>query len=378
MRPSTFTESRSILAIKIVVLSFLLALNSLPYVPCDAWTSVAPFQQPALFSPLPISASRTTLAAERQPFSMEPDDIGSFGGDTYNSGNRRKTGSSGGDTNGKVNENLPSPQPFTSSSISTSADSGSTDKGSVKSSYNLGAGKNKPFGQDGDQNEDSTNGSDKDDVTQHWIAPKPLFKPEGPLSDETSSFAPPPPSGSSSATSGTFIKKRKMVAKDQASQQLRGAIWDEEHYGKRGSEPTAATATSSSALNGVKEPKLFYPDIDMSIPSHVYNDTYDAVWELLQWEAHQEAQREPLLVSFLYSTILNHRSLESSLAFLLANRLSSPMLISTQLQSFILEALESSPEFRRALRADMLAVRDRDPACTCLPDVFLYFKGTPG
>ena len=26
-------------------------------------------------------------------------------------------------------------------------------------------------------------------------------------------------------------------------------------------------------------------------------------------------------------------------------------------------------------RADILAVRDRDPACTCLPDVFLYFKG---
>ena len=50
------------------------------------------------------------------------------------------------------------------------------------------------------------------------------------------------------------------------------------------------------------------------------------------------------------------------------------MLISTQLQSFILEALEASPDFRRAVRADMLAVRDRDPACRTLVDVYLYFK----
>jgi serine O-acetyltransferase len=50
-------------------------------------------------------------------------------------------------------------------------------------------------------------------------------------------------------------------------------------------------------------------------------------------------------------------------------------MISTQLQALILEALENSPEFRKSLRADVMAVRDRDPACTCLPDAFLYFKG---
>ena len=43
--------------------------------------------------------------------------------------------------------------------------------------------------------------------------------------------------------------------------------------------------------------------------------------------------------------------------------------------ALIREALDADPDFRRNLRADILAVRDRDPACTCLPDVFLYFKG---
>jgi len=50
-------------------------------------------------------------------------------------------------------------------------------------------------------------------------------------------------------------------------------------------------------------------------------------------------------------------------------------MISTQIQALILEALHNSEDFRQSLRADMMAVRDRDPACNCLPDVFLYFKG---
>jgi hypothetical protein len=125
-------------------------------------------------------------------------------------------------------------------------------------------------------------------------------------------------------------------------------------------------------------PKAFYPDIDLSIPDSVYSDDVDLVWDLLRYEAYQNQQEqyEPLLVSFLHSTILNHDTLESSLAFLLANRLQSPaMMISTQLQALILSALQDCAEFRRKLRADIMAVRDRDPACHTLPDVFLYFKG---
>jgi serine O-acetyltransferase len=127
-------------------------------------------------------------------------------------------------------------------------------------------------------------------------------------------------------------------------------------------------------------PKAFYPDIDLSIPDSVYSDAngIDLVWDLLRYEAYQNQlqQHEPLLVSFLHSTILNHDTLESSLAFLLANRLQSPaMMISTQLQALILSTLQDCPEFRKKLRADIMAVRDRDPACHTLPDVFLYFKG---
>ena len=123
--------------------------------------------------------------------------------------------------------------------------------------------------------------------------------------------------------------------------------------------------------------------MDLSVPPSVYDDGsnrgggrgIDLVWDLMKHEARVEADREPLLVSFLHSTILNHPSLESALAFHLANRLSGPAMIGTQTMSLIKEALDSNPEVRRAVRADILAVWDRDPACRCLPDVFLYFKG---
>ena len=101
----------------------------------------------------------------------------------------------------------------------------------------------------------------------------------------------------------------------------------------------------------------------------------EKVWDMMRYEARREADREFLLVSFLFSSILNHDSLESALAFHLANRLASPSMISTQIMSLCLEAFDNSHETRESMRADIMAVRERDPACTCLPDVFLYFKG---
>ena len=190
---------------------------------------------------------------------------------------------------------------------------------------------------------------------------------------------------------------------------MRGALWDERHFDLRGNNrnmemidnlddnevvPLPQQQISSELNSDVPTtrpaniyynnnyeppyPKAFYPDIDLSIPDSVYSDDVDLVWDLLRYEAYQnqQEQHEPLLVSFLHATILNHDTLESSLAFLLANRLQSPaMMISTQLQALILSALQDCAQFRRKLRADIMAVRDRDPACHTLPDVFLYFKG---
>jgi hypothetical protein len=227
-----------------------------------------------------------------------------------------------------------------------------------RQAYDLGLGKNSPI----------------DVVVQNWNVPE-FIEREAPKFDTADAEK----QQNTAADSTKKIKRRKMIAKDNESQLLRNALWDETHYSESlyPEEQNVAVSSAQQSSSLIKPPSVVYPNIDLSIPNSVYDkdNNIDVVWDLLRWEAFQQAQREPLLVSFLHSTILNHASLESSLAFLLANRLQSPMMISTQLQSLILQALDSSATFRRALRADMMAVRDRDPACNYLPDVFLYFKG---
>ena len=63
----------------------------------------------------------------------------------------------------------------------------------------------------------------------------------------------------------------------------------------------------------------------------------DNVWESMRNDAQSEASKEPLLASFMHATILSHSSLERALAFHIANLLSSPAMISTQIQALILE-----------------------------------------
>lgn len=198
---------------------------------------------------------------------------------------------------------------------------------------------------------------------------------------------------------GSRTTQRLVHKGDEKSAILSKAIWDEGHFDDSGrsivnSPPTSGGEASNgndgagevAANPSTQQPTVIdYQQIDLSIPPSVYSlgasspfnssRPVDLVWDLMRHEAQMEAAREPLLVSFLYSTILNHPTLESALSFHLANRLSSPAMLSTQIMSLIREALDADTDFRRNLRADMLAVRDRDPACNCLPDVFLYFKG---
>ncbi|KAF6002315.1 serine acetyltransferase [Cyanidiococcus yangmingshanensis] len=92
-------------------------------------------------------------------------------------------------------------------------------------------------------------------------------------------------------------------------------------------------------------------------------------------EAAAAAREEQLLASFLYATVLNHDTLEACLAFHLANKLASTTLPSTMLNEIIRDALETAPDACYAIRLDLLAVADRDPACTRVIDALLFFKG---
>jgi serine O-acetyltransferase len=177
---------------------------------------------------------------------------------------------------------------------------------------------------------------------------------------------------------GSQKRKNPWIGFDEQSRFLSRAVWNEDYFAEVG-DSSSAPASWIDSLDMHKQPLALIEkfEVPKSISDYKYNPerSIDTVWQVMRYEAMQEAQREPLLVSFLFSTILNHETLESALAFHLANLLSSPAMISTEVMSLCLEALQKSQEFRKSLRLDLLAVRDRDPACTCLPDAFLYFKG---
>ena len=101
----------------------------------------------------------------------------------------------------------------------------------------------------------------------------------------------------------------------------------------------------------------------------------DTVWESIRQEVKQEADREPMLASFLHATILNHDSLEDALSFHLAHKLDSPTASALFVREIIEEALISNCQIGPAVREDLLAIRERDSACDRLSTPFLYYKG---
>ena len=99
------------------------------------------------------------------------------------------------------------------------------------------------------------------------------------------------------------------------------------------------------------------------------------VWLSIRAEARAGAEEEPVLASYLYTTVLTHRSLEPALAAHLANKLGSPTLLAAHLSSLFRDVFLTDAEMRDAVRADLVAVRMRDPACDGFLQCFLNFKG---
>ncbi|KAH7289668.1 hypothetical protein KP509_30G013700 [Ceratopteris richardii] len=100
----------------------------------------------------------------------------------------------------------------------------------------------------------------------------------------------------------------------------------------------------------------------------------DHVWDDLRHEALEQLKVEPHLASYLYATVLVHPSLERSLAFHLANKLASSTLLSSQLFTLFRESLSDDIKIQEAIRADIKAFRERDPACMGYVHAMLNYK----
>lgn len=101
----------------------------------------------------------------------------------------------------------------------------------------------------------------------------------------------------------------------------------------------------------------------------------DPIWDSMREEARTAAEKDPLLAAFLYSTIINHRSLEECVIYRICERLDHPDLQAILLRQTFEEMLADWPEWGSILRVDIQAVYDRDPACLRFLEPVLYFKG---
>ncbi|XP_062216521.1 probable serine acetyltransferase 4 [Phragmites australis] len=102
----------------------------------------------------------------------------------------------------------------------------------------------------------------------------------------------------------------------------------------------------------------------------------DDVWDELRAEAQADADAEPVLRKFYADLVLSRPSLEAALAEHLAAKLCvTGALPQDALRDLLAGALAAHPEAGCAARADLLAARDRDPACNSMVHCFLYYKG---
>jgi len=101
----------------------------------------------------------------------------------------------------------------------------------------------------------------------------------------------------------------------------------------------------------------------------------DPIWRSIRDEAMQSVERDPLLAAFLYSTILNHETLEDAVIHRIAQRLDHQDIPADMIRHTFKQMVREEPEWSTVVRVDIQAYYDRDPACDRFIMPVLYFKG---
>jgi serine O-acetyltransferase len=116
-------------------------------------------------------------------------------------------------------------------------------------------------------------------------------------------------------------------------------------------------------------------NVKVTTPTVGTVESLDPIWTQLRNEAEAVVASEPALAGFAYTYILNHGRLEDAVAHRIADRLDSPAFDGDLINRAFSEMLAADHTYPVALRADLVAIYDRDPACTRFLEPVLYFKG---
>ncbi|HSI39286.1 MAG TPA: serine O-acetyltransferase [Xanthobacteraceae bacterium] len=120
---------------------------------------------------------------------------------------------------------------------------------------------------------------------------------------------------------------------------------------------------------------MAYTSVHLADPAARPLDKIDPVWSRIRLEAETITTREPALASFVFATILYHPTLERAVAHRIAQRLDHTDVPGELIRQAFDDAFAADPSIGAALRADIMAVCDRDPATTQALEPVLYYKG---
>ncbi|MFC3122438.1 serine O-acetyltransferase [Agaribacter flavus] len=101
----------------------------------------------------------------------------------------------------------------------------------------------------------------------------------------------------------------------------------------------------------------------------------DEFWKALKSEAKEVSEREPLLASYIHSCVYGHHNFETSLSFILSNKVSDDVMPAMAVGEIFNEAYLLNPAMVEAAIYDVQAVVARDPAVSTFLPVLTHFKG---
>ena len=112
-----------------------------------------------------------------------------------------------------------------------------------------------------------------------------------------------------------------------------------------------------------------------ALPNTKEEHAQDPIWLQICSEVEELMRNEPMMAEFLKVSVLNHSSLESALSSQLGHQVDCLTVPARVLCNVIAEAFATNDDIRSAMRADLIAVIERDSACKSLHLPLLFFKG---
>ncbi|WJG09658.1 serine O-acetyltransferase [Aliiglaciecola sp. LCG003] len=101
----------------------------------------------------------------------------------------------------------------------------------------------------------------------------------------------------------------------------------------------------------------------------------DNFWNSLKADAQQLVKNEPLLASYVHACILAHHNFETSLSFILSNKIKDEVMPALAIREVFDQAYLLCPAIVESAALDIQAVLKRDPAVDSALKVLMFFKG---